>query len=416
MEVQTAGRGEAGLPQTAPHLELPPLDFDERYFRAPQAAIAPLVAAGARAARIPQMGTVMLLRHADVHAALLDRRLGAMGVRYYEQQGWSSGPYIDWVRRTLVFLDPPDHDRLRTLLGRAFTPRQVARVRPIALQLAAQLASAAAERERVDLYDAFAQRLPLQVICGMLAIPSVDYAQVHDWTTALSLATAVPTPEMRVSADRATREMNAYVLRLIGLRRAQPGEDLLSALIAVEESGDRLAPEELVAMVVQLIYAGHETTRNLIGNGLYCLLSHPAELARLRAEPGLLTSAVEEMLRYEPPIIFLSRTALQDVEVGGLEFARGELLHLSIASANRDPSSFPEPDRFDVARADNRHVTFGFGAHFCIGAAIARMEARVAFEELLTRFEVIELAGEPRWASDTALRTLESFPVRLAAA
>ncbi len=415
-QAQIAGRGEAGRIHSAPLAELPALDFDDRYFRAPQAAIAPLVAAGARAARIPQMGTAMLLRHADVHAALLDPRLGAMGVRYYEQQGWSSGPYIEWVRRTLVFLDPPDHDRLRTLLGRAFTPRQVARVRPIAQQLAAQLASAAAERERVDLYDAFAQRLPLQVICGMLAIPSVDYAQVHDWTTALSLATAYPTPEMRVAADRATSEMNDYVLRLIGERRAQPGDDLLSALIAAEEAGDRLAPDELVAMVVQLVYAGHETTRNLIGNGLYCLLSHPAELARLRAEPALLPSAVEEMLRYEPPIIFLSRTALEDVELFGLEFARGDLMHLSIASANRDADAFPEPERFDVSREDNRHLSFGFGAHFCIGAAIARMEARVAFEELLTRFPRIELTGAPRWASATALRTLESFPVRLASA
>jgi cytochrome P450 len=401
-------------PAREPRAELPALDFDDRYFRAPQQTIAPLVAAGARAARIPQLGTVMLLGYADVHAALQDRRLGAMGVRYYEQQGWNSGPYIDWVRRTLVFLDPPDHDRLRALLGRAFTPRQVARVRPIAERIARRLADAAAERREVDLYEAFAQRLPLQVICELLGIPSVDCEQVHGWTAALSLATAYPTPEARVAADAAMTEMNDYTLRLIAERRARPGEDLLSALVAAEESGDRLSPDELVAMVVQLLYAGHETTRNLIGNGLFCLLEHPAELARLRAEPRLAQSAVEEMLRYEPPIIFLSRVALADVVAGGVEFAKGELLHLSLASANRDPQHFPQPERFDVARADNRHVTFGFGAHFCIGAAIARMEARVAFETLLARFPRIELAGEtPRWASSTALRSLESFPVRL---
>jgi cytochrome P450 len=166
-------------------------------------------------------------------------------------------------------------------------------------------------------------------------------------------------------------------------------------------------------MVVQLLYAGHETTRNLIGNGLFCLLTHPGELARLRAEPARIGSAVEEMLRYEPPIIFLSRVALEDVTTGGVAFAKGELLHLSLASANRDAEAFASPDRFDVARDENRHVTFGFGAHFCIGAAIARMEARVAFETLLGRFPRIELRGETRWASATALRTLEHFPVRL---
>ena len=395
-------------------MNLPDLHFDDAYFRAPQATIAPLVARGARAARIPEMGTVMLLRHADVHAGLQDRRLGAMGVRYYEQQGWTSGPYIEWVRRTVVFLDPPDHDRLRALLGRAFTPRQVARVRPITLQIAARLADAAAKQGEVDLYEAFAQRLPLQVICEIIGIPSVDHEEVHGWTAALSLATAYPTPEARVAADAAMTAMNDYTLGLIAERRARPTEDLLTALCAAEEAGDRLSPQELVAMVVQLLYAGHETTRNLIGNGLFCLLQHPAELARLRARPELVPTAVEEMLRYEPPIIFLSRVALEDVTLSGVEFAKGDLLHLSLASANRDAETFPDPERFDVARADNRHVTFGFGAHFCIGAAVARMEARVAFETLLSRFPRIEIAGEtPRWAAATALRSLEQFPVRL---
>jgi cytochrome P450 len=401
-------------PVATPRASLPALDFDDAYFRAPQATLAPLVAGGARAARIPQMGTVMLLRYADVHAALLDRRLGAMGVRYYEQQGWTSGPYIEWVRSTVVFLDPPDHDRLRALLGRAFTPRQVARVRPITEQIAARLADAAGERGEVDLYDAFAQRLPLQVICEMLGIPSVDHEEVHGWTAALSLATAYPTPEARVGADAAMTAMNDYTLRLIADRRVRPRDDLLTALCAAEESGDRLSPQELVAMVVQLLYAGHETTRNLIGNGLFCLLERPAEMARLRAQPALGGTAVEEMLRYEPPIIFLSRIALADVTLGGVEFAKGELLHLSLASANRDVDAFREPERFDVGREENRHVTFGFGAHFCIGAAVARMEARVAFETLLERFPRIEFAGEtPRWAAATALRSLEHFPVRM---
>jgi len=406
----------AALPQPA-GTELPELRFDERYFRDPHGTAGPLMRAGARAARVPELGTVFFLRHADVATALQDRRFGAMGVRYYEQQGWNEGPYIDWVRRTLVFLDPPDHDRLRELLSRAFTPRQVARVRPITGEIAAELADEAASAGEVDLYDAFAQRLPLQVICSLLGIPSIDHAEVGEWTAALSLATATPTPEARVAADQAMLAFDAYVGRLVAERRARPGEDLLSALIGVEEGGDRLSHDELVAMVVQLLYAGHETTRNLIGNGLFTLLRNPGELTRLRAEPGLLVRAVEEMLRYEPPILFVSRVALADVELAGVALRKGELLHLGLASANRDPEHFADPDRFDVGRTENRHLTFGWGMHFCLGASIARMEGRVAFETLLRRFAVIELVGPPPpWAPATALRTLERFPVRLSPA
>jgi cytochrome P450 len=393
---------------------LPELHFDDRYFRDPHATVAPLLHAGARAARVPELGTVIFLRHTDVAEVLFDRRFGAMNTRYYEQQGWKDGLYIEWVRRTLVFLDPPDHDRLRALLSRAFTPRQVARVRPITQEIATELADAAAEAREVDLYDSFAQRLPLQVICTLLGIPSIDHQEVGDWTAALSLATATPTPEARVDADRAIGSFDDYVGRLVAERRVRPGDDLLSELVAVEEGGDRLSKDELVAMVVQLLYAGHETTRNLIGNGLFTLLRHPAELARLRREPSLLTSAVEEMLRYEPPILFLSRVALTDVEIAGVCVRRGDLVHTNLASANRDPEHFADPDRFDVGRRENRHLTFGWGMHFCMGAHVARMEGRVAFETLLRRFSGIELVGPPPpWAPATALRTLEQFPVRL---
>jgi cytochrome P450 len=196
----------------------------------------------------------------------------------------------------------------------------------------------------------------------------------------------------------------------------RPREDLLSSLVAVEEAGDRLDPDELVAMVVQFLYAGHETTRNLIGNGLFTLLRHPDQMARLRADPGLIPGAVEEMLRFEPPIIFLSRVVQVDLSLGGVRLEAGEMIQLSLASANRDPDEFDEPDRFDVGRAPGRHLSFGYGPHFCLGANVARMEARVAFETLLARFGSIELAGpEPPWATATALRTLERFPVRLVA-
>jgi cytochrome P450 len=402
------------VPISAAGADLPELRFDARYFRDPHGTVGPMLREGVRAARVPELGTVIFLRHSDVAEALQDRRLGAIGARYYEQQGWSEGPYIDWVRRTLVFLDPPDHDRLRALLSRAFTPRQVARVRPITREIASQLAAVAAEAGEVDLYDAFAQRLPLQVICQLLGIPEIDCAEVGEWTAALSLATATPVGEARAGADRAMLAFEDYAGRLVAERRARPGDDLLSELVAVEEGGDRLSGPELVAMVVQLLYAGHETTRNLIGNGLFTLLRHPGELARLRGEPELLPRAVEEMLRYEPPILFVSRVSLADVELAGTSVRKGDLIHLGLASANRDPEAFDYPDRFDVGRALNRHLTFGWGMHFCLGASIARMEGLVAFETLLARFAAIELVGPPPpWAPATALRTLERFPVRL---
>jgi len=393
---------------------LPELEFSDAYWRDPHTTLAALVADGARAAWIPEMGTTMLLRYEDVFRALTDRRLGAMGSRYYEQQGWSDGPYIEWIRRTSVFLDAPDHDRLRGLLNRAFTPRQVANVKPITESIAATLAEAAAQRREVDLYSAFAQRLPLQVICQLLAIPSVDHEQVGAWTADLSLATGYPTEKDRLAVDRSMRCFEDYAGDLIRERRQQPGDDLLSALIAAEEAGDRLSPDELVAMIVQMLYAGHETTRNLIGNGLFALLENPDQLALLRSDRSLLERAVEEVLRYEPPIIFLSRTVLEDVKLAGAELLAGEMIHLSISSANRDADAFDAPNRFDITRERSRHMSFGFGDHFCVGASVARMEGRVAFDTLLTRFREIEFVGPtPRWATATALRTLESFPLRM---
>jgi len=372
-------------------IDLPELDFDPEFFRHPQSAAAPVLAAGARAASVPGMGSVILLRHEDVRSALLDRRVGAIGMRYYEEIGLTEGPYIDWTRRTVVFLNPPAHDRLRALVNRAFSPRQVAKVRPITERIAKVLATDAAERGEVDFYDAFAQRLPLRVICEVLGIPSVDCEEVGRWTAALNIVAGLPGPEQRIAADRALLAFDDYARKLIAERRPAPGDDLLSALIAVEEAGDRLSTDELVAMVVQLLFAG------------------------LRRDRSLMTSAVEEMLRYEPPITFVSRVVLEDVTLAGIDFEAGQMVILGIASANRDPEVFADPDRFDVGRADNPHLTFGFGAHFCLGASIARMEGQVAFETLLDRFESFEFAGAapPRFAGDSALRTLETFPIRL---
>ncbi|MAG30108.1 MAG: cytochrome P450 [Deltaproteobacteria bacterium] len=404
--------------KTANPSELPEVILGSDFFRDPQSTLSTLVDRGERAAFVPGMETTMLLRHADIFAALTDHRIGAMGAVYYENQGWTEGPYIDWVRNTVVFLDPPAHDRLRGLVNRAFTPRQVAAFRPTTERIAAQLADDVAERGEVDLYESFAQRLPLQVICSMLDIPDVDFEAVGQWTADLGLATGYPTLEERQKIDCAMVTFRDYAKQLIAERRRAPGEDLLSVLIAIEEGGDHLSTDELTAMVVQMLYAGHETTRNLIGNGLFCLLEHPAELARLRADRSLLVSAVEEMLRYEPPIIFVSRVVLEDLKLAGIEFPAGHMIHLALVSANRDPEIFEDPNRFDPGRTDNRHLSFAFGNHFCLGASVARMEGQVAFTALLDRFADIRFASreKPVFAQDRALRTLEDFSVRFEAA
>ena len=252
----------------------------------------------------------------------------------------------------------------------------------------------------------------------MLAIPDIDFEAVGQWTADLGRANGYPTVEDRQKIDRAMLDFIDYAERMISERRRAPGEDLLSALIAVEQGGDRLSTDELTAMVVQMLYAGHETTRNLIGNGLFCLLEHPDELARLRADPSLLESAVEEMLRFEPPILFVSRVIREDLKLGEIELPVDHMIHLGLVSANRDPEIFVEPDHFDVGRAKNRHLSFGIGNHFCLGANVARMEGQVAFATLLDRFSSIEFVGpdKPVFAQDRALRTLEDFPVRFAPA
>ena len=266
----------------------------------------------------------------------------------------------------------------------------------------------------MDLYDAFAQRLPLQVICGLLAIPSIDHHAVGEWTAALSLATATPTPEARIGADRAITAFEEYTSALIAERRERPGDDLLSELIAVEESGDRLSKDELVAMVVQMLYAGHETTRNLIGNGLFTLLQHPAQLARLRREPALLSGRRrgDAALRAADPVRLARRAGRR--RVGRRARAQGRPRAPRARVGQPRSRALPPPRRIRGRSHDERNLSFGWGMHFCLGAAIARMEGRVAFETLLARTAKIEWAGPPAvWAPATALRTLEAFPVEL---
>lgn len=323
------------------------------------------------------------------------------------------------ISRHLLGVDPPDHTRLRKLVSRSFTPKYVEELRPRVQQIADDLLDAvearlAAEGTRTfDLVDAFAYPLPLTVIAEMLGIPVAMRDQFRDWSSA---AVEFNPGELGdPDLNRRLFEFVEYMRSLIADKREHPGDDLVSALVQVEEEGDRLSEQELLAMIFLLIVAGHETTVKLIGNGTLALFEHPDQFARLKADPGLVRTLVEEALRYSGPVEHaLPRFAREDVEVAGVTIPKGSEVVVLLASADRDPSQFPDPDRFDIGREPGRHLAFGMGIHACLGAPLARIEGQVAFRSLLARFPDIRLA-EPRtelhWRPGGLLRGLDRLPV-----
>jgi cytochrome P450 len=388
------------------YADLPVLDLSAPdWWMDPARVTAPMHSAGAHAAFVPDFGTVSLLRYDTCLAALGDPTLMAMEARYFEAQGWTTGPFVDWIRRNVVMMNPPGHTRLRGLVSRAFTPRAVSSMRTVAERVANELCDDVdGAGGGVEFVHDWARLLPLRVICEMLGIPRVDVTQMGAWAAGLSVASGMANDDARRAGDEAMTGFNGYVTAMIAERRGQRGEDLLSALIDAEEAGDRLSPEELVAMVVQLIFAGHETTQNLLGNGMYRLLQHPDQLSLLQADPAMIPAAVEEMLRHDPPIIFTSRVAATDMELGGVPVEASQLVMLNLTAGNHDPAQFAEPARFDVRRSGVRHLSFGHGMHFCLGANLARLEAEVAFGTLLRRYRRFEEVGESDWTSYTPLR------------
>ncbi|MGH7895235.1 MAG: cytochrome P450 [Candidatus Binatia bacterium] len=309
-----------------------------------------------------------------------------------------------------VSSDPPDCLAVRALLNAALVPR----VRAIAPRIDAiveELVAGLAGRTEVDLVTDFAYALPIRVIAELLEVPETERARFQD----LSRTIARGMDRFYGSEDVSTGlyEIGAYFLGLVRECTDAPGDDLLGRLLRAEHQGDRLAPLEVVAMCSALVFAGHETTANLIANGVLALLRHPGELERLRADPSLAAPAVEELLRYDTPPQFISRVVGESCEVRGKALRPGDSVLLGIGSANRDPVAFGEPDRLDLARSPNPHVGFGLGTHFCPGAQLARMEARAAIPALLARFSRLELAGEPVWRRTIILRGLERLPVRL---
>ncbi|OJT23757.1 cytochrome [Archangium sp. Cb G35] len=308
----------------------------------------------------------------------------------------------------LVFMDPPRHTKLRALIMRAFTPRAVASLEPRILALSHELLDRTRSRGEMELAEDFSVPLPLRVIAEMLGVPLADQPRFKRWSDvmmALGYAVAGSEDAARVHREFAemTEEMRSYVRDLAAQRRAAPRDDLLTRLVEAEVDGERLTGDELLGFVQLLLSAGHETTTNLINNALLCFLEHPEQLARLRAEPGLLPSAIEEVLRYRSPVQAMFRVTRAEVSLHGQVIPAGKMVLAMIGSANRDPRKFQEPDRFDITREPNQHIAFGHGIHFCIGAPLSRLEARVGLSVLLERMRDFVLVSDAPWEPRRAI-------------
>lgn len=313
----------------------------------------------------------------------------------------------------LLFLDPPRHTRLRSLFARTFTPRTVQQLRPRIEQIAADLLDRVIANGRMDVIRDLAYPLPTMVIAELLGFPAEDYEKLKRWSDDFAALLGLnPSGEQQVRAAASLAEMQEYFARIVARLRFQPADNLLSSLLSVEDDGDRLGDAELFANCVLLLAAGHETTTNLIGNGMLALLKNPAQLAALRDDPNLIDSAVEEFLRYDSPVQWTSRVAAETVELGGCRITQGDFVLASLGAANRDPNRFEHPDRLDIQRADNRHIAFGGGIHFCLGAALARLEVQIAISAMISKLANIRLAEKRlKWHSGVIFRGLHSLPV-----
>jgi cytochrome P450 PksS len=361
----------------------------------------------------------LISRYEDVAVALKDGRLGKNRRRITTTTLLPIERLLLPIFRSLDYamldMDPPDHTRLRGLVHKAFTPRLIEGLRQRIQTLADELVERATWRKNAfDLVAEYALPIPATVIAELLGVPDSDRERFHRWS---SRAVNASNGRDLLTALPALLLFMNYVKRLVALRRREPRDDLVSALVQVEEAGDRLSPDELTSMIFLLLIAGHETTVNLIGGGTLALLAEPELVARLRAEPRLLTSgtAVEELLRFTSPVqIATERYALEPIEFAGTTVPYGALVLAVIASANHDERQFADPDRLDLARTPNPHLAFGHGIHYCLGAPLARLEGQIAFETLVRRLPDLQLAVPPesvRWRRSTFLRGPERLPV-----
>jgi pimeloyl-[acyl-carrier protein] synthase len=372
------------------------------------------------------LGGWVLARYVDVekvlrhpHATLGGVMTGDERRQVLEFQGlwdaWVASPLPAFMDNAILLKDPPDHTRLRSVMSKAFTPRAIEALRPHIAALIDELLDDIEGRGETDLVADVAFPLPALVICELLGVPVEDRDALKVWSAAAArLIDPMTGPETFGAAAEALGGFNGYFAALVAERRRQPREDLLSALIAAHVAGVRLTDAELLANMIFLFTAGHETTQNLIGNAVLALLRNPDQLDVLRRRPELIKGAVEEFLRYDPPIQVTGRTILEEpLEVTDITLQPNDRVVLLLAAANRDPAQFDDPGRLDVARPDVRPLSFGGGIHFCLGAALARVEGQVAIGRFVDRFAKIELAGDPVPRDTFTLRGLTTLPLRV---
>lgn len=360
-------------------------------------------------------GVWLLTRYRDVHAVLRDPRFSVERLRApLVRDNLQRMP--EFLRqsaeglRSMLVMDPPDHTRVRKLVNKAFTRRRVAALRPHIEEIVRGLVDAARARGRFDLIHDFAEPLPAVVIAELLGVPPEDHRQFREWSSALIAAIGARTEAERQAATGAGRALFGYLAEIIAQRRREPKDDLISAMIQAQEEHDALSDPELLATSNLLLLAGHETTTNLIGNGVLALLRERSQWRRLCAEPSLLPTAIEELLRFDGPVQATVRVALEDVELAGQTIPRGAMVLVSLGAANHDPEVFAEPGRLDVGRDPNPHLAFGIGTHFCLGAPLARLEAEVAFEALARHFPELELLDEaPAYRPNPILRGIQAL-------
>ena len=357
------------------------------------------------------MDALVLSRYADVDAVLRDHARFSNDPDNRRPGKIAAMPIPD--QRSILFMDPPDHTRLRGLINKAFTRAAINALEPRIRALMGALLDAIDDPSGFDLMDAVAGPLPIMVIAEMLGVPQEDRAQFRRWSDQRArLLEPTLTPAERQAAVATSEELDAYFLPLIRRRRAEPRDDIISGLAQAEERGDTLTETEMLLLLRLLLVAGTETTTNLIGNGVLALLRHPNQLQALREDPNLILGAVDELLRYDSPVQMDLRSAREDCALNGAALRRGQDVLLLLGSANRDPEVFADPDRLDFSRPKQDHIAFGRGIHYCLGAALARLEGRVAVEMLLERFASLRLlTSRPTFRNSVVLRGLQTLPL-----
>ncbi|MFD8370559.1 cytochrome P450 [Streptomyces sp. NPDC059688] len=392
--------------------------WDPAFLADPYPAYAELRAHG-RVIRYEPTDQWLVPHHADVSALLRDRRLGRTYQHRFSHEDFgrtapppAHEPFHTLNDHGMLDLEPPDHTRIRRLVSKAFTPRTVDRLRPYVHGLANELVAALVADGGGDLLTDVAEPLPVAVIAEMLGIPEADRAQLRPWSAAIcGMYELNPPEDTAARAVRASAEFSDYLRELIAARREKPGEDLISGLIAAHDEGDRLTEQEMISTAVLLLNAGHEATVNATVNGWWALFRDPGQMAALRADHSLVPSAIEELIRYDTPLQLFERWVLDDIEIDGTVIPRGAEIAMLFGSANHDPAVFADPGRLDLTRADNPHISFSAGIHYCIGAPLARIELAASMTALLERAPTLALAGDPRRKPNFVIRGLEGLPV-----